>query len=111
MIDSAVEAGGDSIRFDGLSFTAEDLSPVTDQLREDAVNDAKSKAQHFADLAEVSLGEIIFISDGTVASPLYRSESLGYAPAPASFAFDTATSISGGELEVTMSIQTVFTIE
>ncbi len=111
LIDSAVEAGGDSIRFDGLQFTAEDLSPVMTELREDAVNDAKSKAQHFADLTEVGLGELIFISDGTVASPLYRSESFGYAPAPAARAFDTASSVSGGELEVTMSVQTVFAIE
>ena len=110
VIDGAAEAGGDAIRFNGLNFTAEDLSPVMTQLREDAVNDAKSKAQHFADLAEVGLGELIFISDGTVARPLSRvyAESAAFA-LPAAAAFDTG--ISRGELEVTMSVQTVFTIE
>ena len=110
LIDSAVEAGGDAIRFDGLNFTTEDLSSVTAQLREDAVNDAKSKAEHFAELADVSLGNIIFISDGTVASPLAGGylESRAFAAAPAP-AYDT--SISVGELEVNMSIQAVFTIE
>lgn len=110
VIDGAAEAGGDSIRFNGLNFTAEDLSPVMAQLREDAVNDAKDKAQHFADLAEVVLGELIFISDGTVARPLSRvyAESAAFA-LPAAAAFDTG--ISRGELDVTMSVQTVFTIE
>ena len=110
VIDGAAEAGGDSIRFNGLNFTAEDLSPVMTQLREDAVTDAKDKAQHFADLAEVGLGELIFISDGTVARPLSRvyQESAAFA-LPAAQAFDTG--ISRGELEVTMSVQTVFTIE
>ena len=109
LIDSAVEAGGDAIRFDGLSFTAEDLSSVTAQLREDAVNDARSKAEHFAELAEVSLGNLIFISDGTVAGPLNREYLESRAFAAAAPAYDT--SISVGELEVNMSIQTVFTIE
>ncbi len=109
VIDGAAEAGGDAIRFNGLNFTAEDLSPVMTQLREDAVNDAKSKAQHFADLAEVGLGNLIFISDGTVARPLYRESFAFAAAAPAPQAFDTG--ISRGELEVTMSVQSVFTIE
>lgn len=109
VIDGAAEAGGDAIRFNGLSFTAEDLSTVMAQLREDAVNDAKDKAQHFADLAEVGLGELVFISDGTVARPLYRESFAFAAAAPAAQAFDTG--ISRGELEVNMSVQTVFTIE
>ena len=110
VIDDTAEAGGDTIRFNGLSFTAEDLSPVMAQLREDAVKDAKSKAQHFAELAEVGLGDLIFISDGTVARPLTRSvaeSSVAYAVA----AFDTATGISSGELDVSMTVQTVFAIE
>ncbi|MCY4654245.1 MAG: SIMPL domain-containing protein [Dehalococcoidia bacterium] len=109
VIDGAAEAGGDAIRFNGLNFTAEDLSTVMEQLREDAVNDAKSKAQHFADLAEVGLGELVFISDGTVARPLFRESFAFAAAAPAAQAFDTG--ISRGELEVNMSVQTVFTIE
>ncbi len=110
VIDDTAEAGGDTIRFNGLSFTAEDLSRVMTQLREDAVKDAKSKAQHFADLAEVGLGNLIFISDGTVARPLTRSfteSSVAYAIA----AFDTPTGISSGELDVSMTVQTVFAIQ
>ncbi len=109
VIDDTAEAGGDAIRFDGLNFTAEDLSPVMTQLREDAVNDAKSKAQHFADLAEVGLGQLIFISDGTVARPLSRVYAESAASAFQLQAYDTG--ISRGELDVTMSVQTVFTIE
>ncbi len=111
VIDGAAEAGGDNIRFNGLRFAAEDLSPAMAQLREDAVADAKGKAQHFADLAGVGLGDLIFISDGTVASPLtVRAESavFGYG-AQASPAASTA--ISRGELDVSLTVQTVFAIE
>ena len=107
VIDDTAEAGGDTIRFNGLNFTAEDLSPVMTQLREDAVNDAMSKAQHFADLAEVGLGDLIFISDGTVARPSTRV----FLESAASLAYDTATGISGGELDVSMTVQTVFAIQ
>ena len=107
LIDGAVESGGDAIRFNGLNFTAEDLSPVMTQLREDAVNDAMSKAQHFADLAEVGLGDLIFISDGTVARPSTRV----FLESAASFAYDSSTGISGGELDVSMIVQTVFAIQ
>ncbi len=111
VIDGTAEAGGDAIRFNGLNFTAEDLSSVTSQLREDAVNDAMSKARHFADLAGVGLGDLIFISDGTVGRPLARSVSLESQAYALSASFDTATGISGGELDVSMTVQTVFAIQ
>jgi uncharacterized protein YggE len=110
VIDDAAEAGEDTIRFNGLQFTAEDLSPVMEELREEAFSDAKSKARHFADLAEVGLGDLIFISDGAVASPQSRGypETLAFGAAKA---YDESTSISPGELDVSLSIQTIFTIQ
>ncbi len=110
VIDDTAEAGGDSIRFNGLNFTAEDLSPVMAQLREDAVNDAKSKAEHFAELAEVSLGDLIFISDGTVATPLnYGYPESRALASQAEFAYDTSVSV--GELDVSLTVQTAFVIQ
>ncbi len=109
VIDHTAEAGGDAIRFNGLSFTTEDLSPAMAQLREDAVNDAMSKAAHFAELAGVDLGDLIFISDGTVARPLTQTYPETRAFMAASL--DAPTSISAGELDVSLTVQTAFAIE
>ena len=66
------------------------------------------KASHYASLAGVSLGEPTFISEAAVGAstaPVFR-ESAAFAMAAA-----PATSISGGELELRMSVQVLFEIE
>ena len=67
------------------------------------------KASHFASLAGVSLGEPTFISEGAAGAPIANvyAESLAMARAPVAL----ATSISGGELELRMSVQVLFEIE
>ena len=108
VIDDVIEAGGDHIRFNGLDFVAEDMSSIMAELREGAVSDAKDKATHFAELAEVTLGDVVFLSDSVTssASPYdsgFRLEAAMAAPSP-------ATPISAGELEATMTIRVVFEI-
>ena len=74
-----------------------------------AVADAMAKARHFASLAGVSLGEPTFISEGAAGAPIANvyAESFALARAPAAL----ATSISGGELELRMSVQVLFEIQ
>ena len=108
IIDDVIEAGGDHIRFNGLDFVAEDMSSIMAELRDGAVNDAKEKATHFAELAEVNLGEVIFLSDSVTSSaspydPGFRLEAAMAAPG-------FSTPISAGELEATMTIRVVFEI-
>ena len=109
VIDDVATAGGDATRIDGVGFTVDDQSAYAEELRSKAVADAKEKASHFASLAGVSLGEPTFISEAAASSPgvpVFR-ESAAFAMAAAA----PATSISGGELELRMSVQVLFEIE
>ena len=108
IIDEVADAGGDSTRIDGIRFTVEDTEPFEDRLRQEAVADAQAKAQRFAELAGVSLGDLVFITETGGGVPVVGgfaedARVMAMAAAP-------ATSVSGGELELHMSVQTVFAI-
>lgn len=114
VIDDTAAAADNSISFNGPTFTVENLASIADQLREAAVNDAKSQAQRYADLADVGLGDIIYFSAGTISNPTSHSYyDYGYVaaaaePAPAP---STPTTISVGELTATLTVKTVFAIQ
>ena len=72
IVDEVVTAGGDVVRINGISFTVEDPTPFMTELREAAVRDALTKAQHFADLTSVSLGRLVFIGESTGGSPIVQ---------------------------------------
>ena len=110
IIDEVSEAGGDAARINGISFTVEDTSPLMVSLRADAVADAIAKANQFANLTGVDLGRLVFISETGGNAPQIRAfPEADFAMAVSSFA--PSTSISGGELEITMSVQAVFGIQ
>lgn len=110
LIDEVITAGGDATRFDGIRFTVEDTSDVMSQLREKAVMDAMEKAQQIADVAGVTLGSLGYLTDSTV-----RTQSVDPYLSRAAFALAAdevaATSISGGELEVSLTVQAAFSIQ
>ena len=109
VIDEVAAAGGDATRIDDVGFTVDDESAYAEELRSEAVADAMAKARHFASLAGVSLGEPTFISEGAAGAPIANvyAESFALSRAPAA----PATSISGGELELRMSVQVLFEIQ
>ena len=110
VIDEVATAGGDATRINNIRFTVEDDSPYAADLRELAVNDALAKARHFADLAGVSVGRLVFITETGGGRPIIESfadEGFGVARAMAA----PQTSISGGELELRLSVQAVFEIQ
>lgn len=105
VIDGAVEAGGDSIRFDGLSFTLEDSAELMKDARAAAVAELKAKAGELASLGGVELGEIVYLSETTPsAGPVVRAEF-----AMAKVAFDegggVSTPVSPGEVAVQVHVQ------
>ena len=108
ILDDAVTAGGDLIRVNGISFTIEDPAPYTVQAREAAVQDALAKAQQFATLTNVAVGKLVYITEtgGTPAPRVYAEEEFAVAAA----AVDVTTPISGGQMEITISIQAAFAI-
>ena len=109
IIDDVAEAGGDATRIDGISFTVEDPTPFMADLREAAVKNATDKAQHYADLIGASLGDLFYLTETGGASPptpVARAE-LAFADSSAR----AATSVSGGELTLRMTIQAAFAVE
>ena len=113
VIDEVITAGGDATRFNGLRFTVEDTSDLMSQLREKAVMDAMTKAQQVADTAGVGLGSLGYITD----SPASTYGVDPYRPRLESAAFallvdeSASTSISGGELEVSLTVHAAFSIQ
>ncbi|MDI6857288.1 MAG: SIMPL domain-containing protein [Dehalococcoidia bacterium] len=105
-LDEAVAAGGDLTNVQGISFTIDDPDELRDQAREEAVADAKAKAERLAELSGVGLGKVISIS-----------ESFG-APPPIPLARDAiaesgegATPIEPGELDVVLTVEVVYAID
>jgi len=106
IINAVVEAGGDYIRMQGISFSIDDPTPYYEEARAEAVEDARNKATQLAELAGVTLGKPTYISEGAVYRPeLPRAfeEVSEMAPAP-------ETPVSPGELKITVNVQIVYAI-
>jgi uncharacterized protein len=61
---AAVDAGGDGARVEGISFTHRDPAGLQQQARDAAYADARSKAEQYARLAGVALGEVRHVVEG-----------------------------------------------
>ncbi len=111
IIDDAALAGGDATRINGIVFSVEDPKPFITQLRADAVQDAIAKAEHLADLTGVDVGDLVLIGEMDAGTPVVRS--FGFAESDLTFRdnFQVPTSISGGELELSLNVQAVFSIK
>ena len=107
IIDRVAEAGGDSTRIQGVTFTVDDPSQYHSEARAKAMADAKAKAQQLADLAGVDLGRPFYISESGGFVPIYRDYGYGMLEAGAV----PPTPISPGETEVTLTIQMAFAID
>ena len=106
-IDAAAQAGGDATRINNVRFTVEDTGPYLARLRELAVEDALTKAGHYATLADVTLGPLMRLQEA--GSPFPASERFASVRLEAEAAFDSApTPVAGGELELALTIHTVF---
>ena len=107
LIDAVAVAGGDAVRFDGISFAHEDPVGLTQQARELAMADARAKAEQLAELNGVTLGEPLSIVETSWAAPR-----VGSAPRAEFAAADMAgTSIQPGATGVTVTVQVVWAIE
>ena len=108
IIDEVAEASGDLVRINGISFNIEDPEPLRDEARANAVADLERRAEMLADLASVKLGPMVYLNEGASyvpPQPLYARAESALASAD-SF----STSISPGELDVSVTVQGVFLI-
>jgi uncharacterized protein len=108
-IDAVVTAGGDYIRFNGLNFSIDKPEQYYPKAREQAMSDAKAKADQMAQLSGVTLGTPTYISESSYVPPV---------PGPIMFKGDMAaagaapsTAISAGEMDVTVNVQVAYTIK
>ena len=105
VIDAVAAAGGDYTRINNISFSVDDPTPYYEEARQEAVADARAKAEQLADLAGVNLGKPTYISEGTIYPPVvYRDAGMEMmAPAP-------TTPISPGEIELSLTVQVAYAI-
>ena len=106
-VDGAAAAGGDATRINSISFSIDDQKPLEATARELAVKDALAKAQALAKTAGVKVGDAISIVEFS-ATPVVQRELLAFAAPKA--AGDSSTPFAGGELEVRIQVQVVFSI-
>lgn len=108
VIDNVAKAGGDLTRINGVSFTIDDPAPLRRQARDKAVADAVAKADQIARAAGVSLGRAFYLNESGGAPPPPQPPFA--VRALAAEAGGAPTPISGGELEITVSVQAAFSI-
>ena len=105
MITDVVEAGGDPVRVNGINFAIEDTAALEDDALAQAIADAKARAERMAELSGVELGDLVSVSQGGGGAVF---------DAPAAFAAEFAraapTPIRSGDLEITVNIQALYTI-
>ncbi len=103
IIDAVAVAGGDFTRINNIAFSVDDPTAYYEEAREEAMADAEAKAEQLADLAGVELGEPTYISEGAIYPPvIYRDAGMEAAP--------PSTSISPGEIELTLTVQVAYAI-
>jgi uncharacterized protein YggE len=69
VLANVVSAGGDATRINSVSYSIEDDSKLVTDARARAFNDAKQRAQQYAELSGLSLGKVISISEAPGGSP------------------------------------------
>ncbi|MCI4674438.1 SIMPL domain-containing protein [Candidatus Mycolicibacterium alkanivorans] len=69
VLASIVSAGGDATRLNSVSYSIEDDSKLVSDARARAFNDARDRAQQYAQLSGLSLGKIISISEAPTGGP------------------------------------------
>ena len=72
VIDKAAEVGGDLIRINNISFTVGDPAAHSDDIRRRAVEDARAKAELYAEAFGVELGPVVFMQESSGAVPVER---------------------------------------
>jgi uncharacterized protein YggE len=104
VLDAVTEAGANNVY--GIQFTFDDPSALQEQARAEAMDEARKKAEALAELGGVRLGAPRTISESTYETPYY----LDAVYAAAESGRGGGTSVSTGQLEVTVQVQVTYDI-
>jgi len=86
-INAIQTTGGNATRINSVSFSIDDDSQLVKDARARAFNDAKDRAQQYADLSGLKLGKVISISEAGTSTPppptpMPRFDAMAAAPVP-----------------------------
>jgi len=109
LIDQVTAAGGDLIRFQGVSFSIEDTKALEIEAREAAAADLMAKATQIADLTGVALGKPVFIAEVSRSAP--KTLTIASAQRFDGIAAAVETPILTGELDVVITLQARYAIQ
>lgn len=108
-VTAAVAAGGNDVRVDNLQLLVGDTDPVMAQARDAAVEDARTKAEQYADASGQRLGDVVSISEVAavpVATPVEPAAELEAGADRAA-----AVPIRAGEDEASVTVRIVWALE
>jgi uncharacterized protein len=94
--------GGDATRINSVSYAIDDDSQLVKDARTRAFDDAKDRAEQYAQLAGLSLGKVISISESAGATPPVPS------PTPMPRAAMEAVPLEPGQQSVTFSVTVIW---
>ena len=102
MIDVLVGAGANDIG--GINFMVSQASKLLDDAREQAIADARRKAQIYAKAAGVTLGEPVSITEEGSGTPMFRAKVAGGMAA-------SATPVAQGEETLSVTVHVSWAIK
>ena len=102
IIDTAISAGVNQMN--GISFLVKDSKAAVEQARRLAFQQAKEKAELFAEEAGCKVGKVISIMENSGSYPVVRE----YADSAKMMATSNSTTISAGQDSVTATVSVVF---
>jgi len=105
ILDQIVSAGGNTIN--SVSFSVDDPAKLLDEARKAAFSDAESKARIYADAANVGLGPVMSITEGTPNLPGPQPVMYRMAAAPAA----DAVPVSPGQLTFDVDVSVVWALK
>ncbi|MBW3562701.1 MAG: SIMPL domain-containing protein [Actinobacteria bacterium] len=107
VLTAATEAGGDDARVRGVRFALEDNDALLDAARERAFEDARSRAEQYAELAGRGLGPLVSVSEHLSTPPPAEHFDAGAAREAA----PGAVPVQPGQQEVQVQVTAVWTLD
>lgn len=100
LLADAIDAGANDVG--GISFTISDTAALQSQAREAAMADARARATELAELAGVTLGNVVFVEETSYNAP--------QAVANVQYARAASSPIETGQLAVNVTVKVIFAI-
>lgn len=108
LLDALVAAGGDGLQVTGATPTVLDTSAGADTAREAAVAAARAKAERYADLLGVELGDVVYVTEVSAPTPMPMAR----ADAAVSSEMGTPTPVIDlGQREIQVTVEVRWEIE